>query len=236
MAPRGPDLISRVRVFRRSRGRGQDRRRQRGVVDEEHREPDAENGVTRLARRPARGGAALHLGRRRHRRLGGKTCTMGFWFGLYWFSLSGMYINPSPCVWLKIFQNSLGASFAAPSTPLTWRTLKSGLCSFVLLTIVFATKKRQSLWDGFLCGGFYGDVLESETRPLFPLLECLRNEKSALGSKAYRQHVCMSQTRREVPKTNGHPVSLPSPVTPELHPKPPPLRCSLNFRSHTTLR
>eukprot|EP00066_Takifugu_rubripes_P030908 XP_011620174.1 PREDICTED: sentrin-specific protease 1 [Takifugu rubripes] len=89
-------------------------------------------------------------------------------------------------------RNSLDGSFAAPFTPLTWKTFKS---------------------------------------------ECLHNEKSVMGSKAYRQHVCMSQTHREVPKTNGHPVSLSTSVTPELHPKlKPPLGCSLNLRSHTTLR
>ncbi|XP_073327177.1 sentrin-specific protease 1 [Pagrus major] len=50
--------------------------------------------------------------------------------------------------------------------------------------------------------------------------DCLRNEKSLLGSKVCRRQVCMSPTHREVPKTNGHSVNLPTSITPELHPSP----------------
>ncbi|KAM9350866.1 sentrin-specific protease 1 [Symphorus nematophorus] len=50
--------------------------------------------------------------------------------------------------------------------------------------------------------------------------ECLRNEKSIIGSKVCRRQVCMSPTHREVPKTNGHSVTLPPSITPELHPSP----------------
>uniref|UniRef100_A0A671U2P2 SUMO specific peptidase 1 n=1 Tax=Sparus aurata TaxID=8175 RepID=A0A671U2P2_SPAAU len=46
-----------------------------------------------------------------------------------------------------------------------------------------------------------------------------------------RRQVCMSPTHREVPKTNGHSVNLPSSITPELHPS---LRLGrpLNLRPH----
>uniref|UniRef100_A0A671U4I5 SUMO specific peptidase 1 n=1 Tax=Sparus aurata TaxID=8175 RepID=A0A671U4I5_SPAAU len=64
--------------------------------------------------------------------------------------------------------------------------------------------------------------------------DCLRNEKSLLGSKVCRRQVCMSPTHREVPKTNGHSVNLPSSITPELHPS---LRLGrpLNLRPHGIL-
>ncbi|KAI3357438.1 hypothetical protein L3Q82_015871 [Scortum barcoo] len=51
-------------------------------------------------------------------------------------------------------------------------------------------------------------------------LECLRHEKSIIGSKVCRRQVCMSPTHREVPKTNGHTVNLRPSITPELHPSP----------------
>uniref|UniRef100_A0A3Q4B3F1 Ubiquitin-like protease family profile domain-containing protein n=1 Tax=Mola mola TaxID=94237 RepID=A0A3Q4B3F1_MOLML len=63
--------------------------------------------------------------------------------------------------------------------------------------------------------------------------ECLRNEKSMMGSKVYRRQVCMSPTHREVSKTNGHPVSLPTSIIPELHPSPR-LGRPLNLRSYGT--
>ncbi|XP_027144158.1 sentrin-specific protease 1 isoform X1 [Larimichthys crocea] len=50
--------------------------------------------------------------------------------------------------------------------------------------------------------------------------ECLRNEKSTMGSKVCRRQVCMSPTHREVPKTNGHSVNLPPSIKPELHASP----------------
>ncbi|XP_071332347.1 sentrin-specific protease 1 [Trachinotus anak] len=61
--------------------------------------------------------------------------------------------------------------------------------------------------------------------------ECLRNEKSIMGSKVCRRQVCMSPTHREVPKTNGHSVILPPSVTPKLH-SSPRLGRSLNLRSY----
>lgn len=61
--------------------------------------------------------------------------------------------------------------------------------------------------------------------------ECLRNEKSVMGSKVCRRQVCMSPVHRETLKTNGHSVSLPSSITPESHPS---LRLGrpLNLRSY----
>ncbi|XP_070825430.1 sentrin-specific protease 1 isoform X2 [Chaetodon trifascialis] len=61
--------------------------------------------------------------------------------------------------------------------------------------------------------------------------ECLRNEKSTMGSKVCRRQVCMSQTHREVPKTNGHSFNLPNPITPELQTSPR-LGRPLNLRPH----
>ncbi|XP_051280910.1 sentrin-specific protease 1 [Dicentrarchus labrax] len=61
--------------------------------------------------------------------------------------------------------------------------------------------------------------------------DCLRNEKSIMGSKVCRRQVCMSPTHREVPKTNGHSVNLPPSITPELHPSPR-LGRPLNLRPH----
>uniref|UniRef100_A0A8C4DRU0 SUMO specific peptidase 1 n=1 Tax=Dicentrarchus labrax TaxID=13489 RepID=A0A8C4DRU0_DICLA len=63
------------------------------------------------------------------------------------------------------------------------------------------------------------------------LNDCLRNEKSIMGSKVCRRQVCMSPTHREVPKTNGHSVNLPPSITPELHPSPR-LGRPLNLRPH----
>ncbi len=55
-----------------------------------------------------------------------------------------------------------------------------------------------------------------------PALECLRNEKSSMGSKVCRRQVCMSPVHREVPKTNGHSVNLgtQSSIIPKSHPSP----------------
>ncbi|XP_036959902.1 sentrin-specific protease 1 isoform X1 [Acanthopagrus latus] len=99
--------------------------------------------------------------------------------------------STSAAVWAKrpiVERNSLGETFVAPSTTMSWKTSKS---------------------------------------------DCLRNEKSLLGSKVCRRQVCMSPTHREVPKTNGHSVNLPSSITPELHPS---LRLGrpLNLRPHGT--
>lgn len=52
-----------------------------------------------------------------------------------------------------------------------------------------------------------------------------------MGSKVYRRQVCMSPTHREVPKTNGHSVSLPTSIIPELH-SSPRLGRPLNLRSY----
>uniref|UniRef100_A0A671U4C2 SUMO specific peptidase 1 n=1 Tax=Sparus aurata TaxID=8175 RepID=A0A671U4C2_SPAAU len=97
--------------------------------------------------------------------------------------------STSAAVWAKrpiVERNSLGETFVAPTTTLSWKTSKP---------------------------------------------DCLRNEKSLLGSKVCRRQVCMSPTHREVPKTNGHSVNLPSSITPELHPS---LRLGrpLNLRPH----
>lgn len=51
-----------------------------------------------------------------------------------------------------------------------------------------------------------------------------------MGSKVYRRQVCMSPTHREVPKTNGHSISLPTSIISELH-LPPRLGRPLNLRS-----
>ncbi|XP_068186584.1 sentrin-specific protease 1 [Antennarius striatus] len=50
--------------------------------------------------------------------------------------------------------------------------------------------------------------------------EYCRNEKLTMGSKVYRRQVCMSPTHREVPKANGHSLTLPASITPELQPSP----------------
>uniref|UniRef100_A0A3Q3L9X9 SUMO specific peptidase 1 n=1 Tax=Mastacembelus armatus TaxID=205130 RepID=A0A3Q3L9X9_9TELE len=50
--------------------------------------------------------------------------------------------------------------------------------------------------------------------------DCLRNERSMMGSKVCRRQVCMSPTHREVSKTNGHSVNLPPPVSPKVQPSP----------------
>lgn len=63
--------------------------------------------------------------------------------------------------------------------------------------------------------------------------ECVRNDKSIVGSKVCRRQVCMSPIHREVPKTNGHSVNLTPSVTPELHPSPR-LGRPLNLRPHGT--
>lgn len=97
--------------------------------------------------------------------------------------------STSAAVWAgrpNLEGNSLDETFAAPSTPLQWKTSKS---------------------------------------------ECLRTEKSIVGSKVCRRQVCMSPTHREVPKTNGHSVNLPPSITPELHPSPR-LGRPLNLRSY----
>ncbi|XP_070695532.1 sentrin-specific protease 1 isoform X2 [Pempheris klunzingeri] len=63
--------------------------------------------------------------------------------------------------------------------------------------------------------------------------ECLRPEKSFMGSKVCRRQVCMSPTVREMPKTNGHSVNLPPSITPELLPSPR-LGRPLNLRPYGT--
>uniref|UniRef100_A0A3Q3BFJ2 SUMO specific peptidase 1 n=1 Tax=Kryptolebias marmoratus TaxID=37003 RepID=A0A3Q3BFJ2_KRYMA len=62
----------------------------------------------------------------------------------------------------------------------------------------------------------------------------LRNEKSLMGSKVCRRQVCMSSTHREVPKTNGHSVNIPS-ITPKVH-LSPRLGRPFNLRPHGTSR
>lgn len=61
--------------------------------------------------------------------------------------------------------------------------------------------------------------------------ECLRNERTVMGSKVYRRQACMSPVHREVPKTNGHSLSLPTSITPELH-TTPRLGRPLNLKSY----
>ncbi|KAM3618045.1 uncharacterized protein V6R79_014436 [Siganus canaliculatus] len=61
--------------------------------------------------------------------------------------------------------------------------------------------------------------------------ECLRSEKSLMGSKVCRRQVCMSSKHREVPKTNGHSFNLSPSITPELRPTPR-LGRPLNLRSY----
>lgn len=56
-----------------------------------------------------------------------------------------------------------------------------------------------------------------------------------MGSKVYRRQVCMSPVHREVPKTNGHSLSLPTSITPELH-ATPRLGRPLNLKSYGTPR
>ncbi|XP_028266776.1 sentrin-specific protease 1 [Parambassis ranga] len=51
-------------------------------------------------------------------------------------------------------------------------------------------------------------------------VEWPRNEKSFLGSKVCRRQACMSPTHRELPKTNGHSVNLPTSITPKLYTSP----------------
>lgn len=63
--------------------------------------------------------------------------------------------------------------------------------------------------------------------------DCLRSEKFVMGSKVCRRQVCMSPVHREVPKTNGHPVSIPPSITTESHPAPR-LGRPLNLRSYGT--
>ncbi|KAM3871596.1 sentrin-specific protease 1 [Diretmus argenteus] len=63
--------------------------------------------------------------------------------------------------------------------------------------------------------------------------ESFRNEKSVMGSKVCRRQVCMSVAHREVPKTNGHSVSLPPSITPKTYPRPR-LGRPLNLRPHGT--
>ncbi|XP_015242008.1 PREDICTED: sentrin-specific protease 1-like [Cyprinodon variegatus] len=74
-----------------------------------------------------------------------------------------------------VHRNSLGETFAAPSTTLEWKTPRS---------------------------------------------EWLRNERMIMGSKVCRRQVCMTPAHREVPKTNGHPNSVPSSINTKLHPSP----------------
>uniref|UniRef100_A0A672H5C1 Sentrin-specific protease 1-like n=1 Tax=Salarias fasciatus TaxID=181472 RepID=A0A672H5C1_SALFA len=61
--------------------------------------------------------------------------------------------------------------------------------------------------------------------------EWLRSEKSVLGSKVCRRQACMTPAHREVPKTNGHSVNLPSSIAPKVYPAPR-LGRPLNLRSH----
>lgn len=66
-------------------------------------------------------------------------------------------------------------------------------------------------------------------------LECLRNERMTMGSKVYRRQMCMSPVHREAPKTNGHSLSVPTSITPDLH-TTPRLGRPLNLKSHGTSR
>ncbi|XP_068605693.1 sentrin-specific protease 1 [Brachionichthys hirsutus] len=50
--------------------------------------------------------------------------------------------------------------------------------------------------------------------------ECLRNEKLTMGLKVYRRQVCMSPAHREFPKANGHSLTSPPSITPEVQPSP----------------
>lgn len=56
-----------------------------------------------------------------------------------------------------------------------------------------------------------------------------------MGSKVYRRQMCMSPVHREVPKTNGHSLSVPTSITPDLH-TTPRLGRPLNLKSHGTSR
>lgn len=56
-----------------------------------------------------------------------------------------------------------------------------------------------------------------------------------MGSKVYRRQMCMSPVHREVTKTNGHSLSVPTSITPELQ-STPRLGRPLNFKSHGTSR
>lgn len=63
--------------------------------------------------------------------------------------------------------------------------------------------------------------------------ESCRTEKSVMGSKVCRRQVCMSFAHREVPKTNGHSISLPPSSTPKVC-STPRLGRPLNLRPHGT--
>lgn len=62
--------------------------------------------------------------------------------------------------------------------------------------------------------------------------ESYRIERSMMGSKVCRRQVCMGLAHREVPKTNGHPVSLPPTSAPKPACPPPRLGRPLNLRPH----
>ncbi|XP_047222794.1 sentrin-specific protease 1 isoform X2 [Girardinichthys multiradiatus] len=66
-----------------------------------------------------------------------------------------------------------------------------------------------------------------------PKSEWLRNERTTMGSRVCRRQVCMSPAHREVPKTNGHPISVPSSISTKLH-LSPRLGRPLNLRPHGT--
>uniref|UniRef100_A0A667Y9U4 SUMO specific peptidase 1 n=1 Tax=Myripristis murdjan TaxID=586833 RepID=A0A667Y9U4_9TELE len=63
--------------------------------------------------------------------------------------------------------------------------------------------------------------------------DSLRTEKTIMGSKVCRRQVCMSLAHREIPKTNGHSVSLPPSSTPKVY-STPRLGRPLNLRPHGT--
>lgn len=110
------------------------------------------------------------------------------------------------------------------------------LCSKKLFTIFYLHGSKQRSMTSFkFVDTLFLYVLGKKlyNLPFFSssLLECLRNEKSMMGSKVYRRQVCMSPTHREVPKTNGHSVSLPTSIIPELH-SSPRLGRPLNLRSY----
>ncbi|KAM4570797.1 sentrin-specific protease 1-like [Fundulus diaphanus] len=67
-----------------------------------------------------------------------------------------------------------------------------------------------------------------------PKSDWLRNDRAVMGSKECRRKVCMSPAHREVPKTNGHSVSVPPSINTKLHPSPR-LGRPLSLRLHGAL-
>lgn len=65
-----------------------------------------------------------------------------------------------------------------------------------------------------------------------PKSDWLHNDRTTMGSKVCRRQVCMSPAHREVPKTNGHSVSVRPFINTKLHPSPR-LGRPLNLRPHS---